>query len=120
ATLSPSTPFCATSLKITNVSPKPALPSRTRQQAVLLIFALILATARPAQGEPRRIVSTGPAITELLYALGLGARVVGGTRFCHYPPEAQSKPKIGDWINPNLEVIASLHPDLGVVKKNHT
>jgi iron complex transport system substrate-binding protein len=88
-----------------------------RAGAVPLIFAAILC-ARLAQCEPQRIVSTGPAITELLYALGLGDRVVGVTRFCHYPPEAQLKPKIGDWINPNLEVIASLKPDLVVVQTN--
>src|SRR5271169_6002255 len=84
---------------------------------IRVIFTAILA-ARLVQCEPQRIVSTGPAITELLYALGLGDRVVGVTRFCHYPPEAQSKPKIGDWINPNLEVIASLKPDLVIVQTN--
>lgn len=68
--------------------------------------------------EPRRIVSTAPSITELLYALGLGDRVVGVTRYCRYPPEAQSKPKVGDYINPNLEVIASLRPDLVIVQTN--
>jgi iron complex transport system substrate-binding protein len=68
--------------------------------------------------EPQRIVSTAPSITELLYALGLGDRVVGVTRYCRYPPEAQSKPKIGDYINPNLEVIASLRPDLVIVQTN--
>jgi iron complex transport system substrate-binding protein len=81
------------------------------------LLAAVLA-APLAQSAPQRIVSTGPAITELLYALGLGDRVVGVTRFCHYPPEAQSKPKIGDWINPNLEVIASLQPDLVIVQTN--
>jgi iron complex transport system substrate-binding protein len=71
-----------------------------------------------AAAEPQRIVSTAPSITELLYALGLGDRVVGVTRYCRYPPEAQSKPKIGDYINPNLEVIASLRPDLVIVQTN--
>ena len=46
---------------------------------------------------PQRIVSTAPSITELLYALGLGDRVVGVDRFSRYPPEAQRKPKIGDY-----------------------
>jgi iron complex transport system substrate-binding protein len=88
-----------------------------RHQPVFLILAAIVA-ATLAHAEPHRIVSTGPAITELLYALGLGDHVVGVTRFCHYPPEALSKPKIGDWINPNLEVIASLKPDLVIVQTN--
>jgi iron complex transport system substrate-binding protein len=63
-------------------------------------------------------VSTAPSITELLYALGLGDQVVGVTRFCRYPPEAQLKPKIGDYTSPNLESIASLKPDLVIVQTN--
>jgi iron complex transport system substrate-binding protein len=67
---------------------------------------------------PERIVSTAPSITELLYALGLGNRVVGVTRFCRYPPEAQLKPKIGDYTAPNLEAIAALRPDLVIIQTN--
>jgi iron complex transport system substrate-binding protein len=79
---------------------------------------VFLLCAASAFSQPRRIVSTAPAITELLYALGLGDRVVGVTRFCRYPPEALEKPKIGDYANPNLEVIASLRPDLVIVENN--
>jgi iron complex transport system substrate-binding protein len=65
-------------------------------------------------GPPQRIVSTAPSATEMLYALGLGDRVVGVTSYCHYPPEAAKKPKIGDYLHPNLEVIVGLRPDLVV------
>src|SRR5215470_10173802 len=61
---------------------------------------------------PFRIVSTAPSITELLYALGLGDRVVGVDRFSRFPPAALQKPKIGDYVSPNLEAIAALKPDL--------
>jgi iron complex transport system substrate-binding protein len=67
-------------------------------------------------GEPRRIVSTSPSITEMLYALGLGDRVVGVTTYCHYPPEAARKPKIGNYLQPNLETILALRPDLVVAE----
>lgn len=87
----------------------------TRRVALGLIAAAVLANAA---NPPQRIVSTSPSITEILYALGLGDRVAGVTRFCHYPPEATRKPKIGDFINPNTETIASLRPDLVVVQKN--
>ena len=83
-----------------------------RRAALYLLCATVFAAA------PQRIVSTAPSITELLYALGLGDRVVGVTRYCRYPPEAQLKPKIGDYVNPNLEAIAALRPDLVVVQKN--
>ena len=70
------------------------------------------------QTSPQRIVSTAPSITELLYALGLGDRVVGVDRFSRYPAEALRKPKIGDYANPNLETIASLRPDLVIIPIN--
>ncbi len=61
---------------------------------------------------PRRIISLAPSLTESLFALGLGGRVVGVTDYCQNPPEALQKPKIGGIINPNLETIVSLKPDL--------
>ena len=81
------------------------------------ILLFLLAAALPG-APPERIVSTAPSITELLYALGLGNRVVGVTRFCRYPPEAQLKPKIGDYTSPNLEAIAALKPDLVIIQTN--
>jgi len=64
----------------------------------------------------QRIVSTSPSVTEMLYALGLGERVVGVTTFCRYPPEAAAKAKIGDYLRPNLEAIVVLKPDLVVME----
>jgi len=66
---------------------------------------------RPAR-PPGRIVSMAPNITEILFALGLGDRVVGVTRFCDYPPEAARLPRIGGLVDPNVEIIRSLDPDL--------
>jgi len=84
---------------------------KTRRALLFLLCANLFS-------QPLRIVSTAPSITELLYALGLGDRVAGVTRFCRYPPEAQKKPKIGDYDNPNLEAIASLKPDLVIIQTN--
>jgi iron complex transport system substrate-binding protein len=61
---------------------------------------------------PQRIVSHVPSITETLYALGLGDRIVGVSDYCDYPEEAKSKPKVGGYYTPNIEVIAALSPDL--------
>ena len=60
---------------------------------------------------PVRIVSLAPSITETLFAIGLGERVVGVTQFCDFPPEAQAKPKVG-YIHPNLETLVALETDL--------
>ena len=66
---------------------------------------------------PSRIVSLAPSLTETLYALGVQDRLVGDTDYCDYPPDAQKKRKVGGPINPNLEEIAALHPDLVLVAK---
>ncbi len=67
---------------------------------------------------PMRIVSLAPSLTETVYALGLQDRLVGDTDYCDYPPDAQKKPKVGGAINPNLEEIAALHPDLVLVTRD--
>ena len=66
----------------------------------------------------RRIVSLAPSLTETIYALGLQDRLVGDTEYCDYPPDAKKKTKVGGGIDPSLEVIASLHPDLVLVTKS--
>lgn len=70
-----------------------------------------------SQAQPQRIVSTAPSITETLFALGLGSKVVGVTTYCRYPPEATRITKIGTWMQPNTEVILTLKPDLVIVQK---
>ncbi len=83
--------------------------------AVLAAFLLPV----PAPGQtPARIVSTSPSITETLYAMGLGPRVVGVTTFCTYPPDARTKPRIGTFLEPDYERILTLKPDLVLVIKN--
>ncbi|MDR3721978.1 MAG: ABC transporter substrate-binding protein [Candidatus Acidoferrales bacterium] len=62
--------------------------------------------------EVKRIVTLAPNLTETIYALGLGDRLVGDTNFCDTPEAAKSKPHVGNPQNPNLEAIVALHPDL--------
>lgn len=47
---------------------------------------------------PERIVSMAPSVTEILFRLGLGSKVVGVTDYCNYPKEASLKPKIGGFL----------------------
>ena len=61
---------------------------------------------------PERIVSHVPSITETLFALGLGERVVGVSDHCDYPDEAKLKPSVGDYFAPSIERIVALEPDL--------
>ena len=85
-----------------------------RRLAILVSLSCVLLQAAPVN----RIVSTAPSITEMLYALGLGSRVVGDTTFCTYPPDAKNKPKIGTFLQPDYERILALRPDLVLVIKN--
>jgi iron complex transport system substrate-binding protein len=62
--------------------------------------------------QPQKIVSLAPSNTEILFALGLGDRVVGVTDFCNYPPEATTKPSVGAYDVPNIETIVAMEPDL--------
>ncbi len=73
--------------------------------------------AAPSGAE--RIVSLAPSTTETLFALGLGDRLVGVTRFCRFPPEAQAKPSIGGYYDPSYEAILQARPDLVVTLPEH-
>jgi iron complex transport system substrate-binding protein len=66
----------------------------------------------------QRIVSLAPSVTEIVFALGAGERLVGVTRFCDEPQAARALPKIGGFLDPSLEAVASLHPDLVVTVPN--
>lgn len=83
-----------------------------------LAAALVAAAAIAAAAAPARIISTAPSITEVLYALGLGSRVVGVTEYCRYPADAIRKPRIGTFLEPDFERILALKPDLVLVIRN--
>ena len=70
-------------------------------------------------GIPQRIISLAPANTEILFALGLGDKVVGVTDRCDYPPEALDKEKVGGYYPPNIEKIIALGPDLILASDIH-
>ncbi len=65
-----------------------------------------------ADSLPRRIVSLAPSLTEMLFAIGAGSRVVGVTSYCNYPPAAEQKTVVGDLVTPDIERILSLEPDI--------
>lgn len=67
---------------------------------------------------PSRIVSLAPNITEIIYSLGKGEKIIGVTTYCDFPEEAKSKPKVGGFTNPSLEAIIALNPDLVIAVPN--
>src|SRR5258708_17941044 len=68
--------------------------------------------------EVNRVVSLAPNLTEIVFALGDGNHLAGDTDFCDYPAEALQKPHVGGPVNPNMEVIVSLMPDLVLATKS--
>jgi len=62
-----------------------------------------------------RIVSLAPNLTEIVYAVGAGDRLVGDTTYCDYPPEAKNVAKIGDTMHPSIERIIALKPQIALV-----
>ncbi len=76
-----------------------------------------LGPARPKQ-PVKRLVSLAPNLTEIVFALGAGERVVGVTRYDDYPPQVEQLPEVGGFLDPSLEVIAGLKPDLVVCVPN--
>jgi iron complex transport system substrate-binding protein len=67
-----------------------------------------LTLERPAT----RVVSLAPSMTELLYAIGAGPRLVGRSKWDEYPPQVSAVPSVGDGLAPNVEAVAATKPDL--------
>ena len=85
---------------------------------LVLLVSFVAVVNQPSvatQAPPRRIVSLIPAVTEMLFALGVGDRVAAVSSFDKFPPEVAKIPKVGALLDPNLEKILSLQPDLVVV-----
>jgi len=102
-----------------------ALPSRVARLVAVLLACWWGASlqARPPQDRPpipRRIVSLVPAATEMLFAMGAGDRVVGVGSYDHFPPEVETRTRLGGLIDPNIEVLLTLRPDLVIAYDTQT
>ncbi len=79
-------------------------------RAVWLLLGSFVAIAAPL-----RIVSTAPSFTETLFAMGAGAQVIAVSTYCHYPAAVAKLPRVGTYLEPNVEAIARLRPDIVLV-----
>lgn len=82
---------------------------------VALAAASAASPSARAASPPRRIISVIPAVTEMLFAIGAGPQVVAVGSFDTYPPEVEKLPRVGALLDPDVERILSLKPDLVVV-----
>ena len=90
-------------------------------------LALVLAVWLDATGvvaqrteAPRRIISLVPATTEMLFAMGAGNRVAGVSNYDQFPPEVARLPRVGGLLDPDVERVLSLMPDLVIVYETQT
>ena len=66
-----------------------------------------------------RIIALSPSINEIVFALGMGDKIVGNTTHSTYPPYSKSIAKVGGYFNPSLEKIAALNPTLVIMQQNN-
>ena len=87
----------------------------TRRLLLLGCVVVLLVGAPLAQAPPSRIISLVPAATEMLFAIGAGPRVIAVSSYDHEPPDVERLPRVGALLDPDLERILGLRPDLVVV-----
>ena len=99
---------------------------------MIMVFPLILSVTASADktltdqlgrhvtvsDQPQRVVSLAPSITEIVFALGQGHRLKGVTTYSDFPPEAANLPKVGSYVQLDLEKIVALKPDLCIAIKD--
>lgn len=94
----------------------------THVKAAATAIALVAAAAivRAQNAPPRRIISLVPATSEMLFAMGGGTRLAGVSNYDRYPPEVEKLPHVGGLLDPNVEQILALKPDLVIVYETQT
>ncbi len=85
-----------------------------------LVVALLLVISIGLNAEARRIISIIPATTEMLFAMGAGDRVVAVGSYDRFPPETERLPRVGALLDPDVERIIALRPDLVIVYGTQT
>jgi iron complex transport system substrate-binding protein len=86
--------------------------------AALLAASSPIASPAPVRAEVRRVISLAPTLSEIVCELGVCDRLVGVTRFDDYPPSLRAVTKVGGFVDPSLEAIVKLQPDLVLLTKN--
>jgi len=100
-----------------------AVPSRVRLAASVVLAVSTLAATGAVTGaadDPQRIISLVPATTEMLFVMGAGGRIAGVSNYDRFPPDVARLPKVGGLLDPDVERLLSLKPDLVIVYDTQT
>lgn len=92
-----------------------AAVSKNVRLIVVALVVCLCGTAKAVRYDAHRIISLIPATTEMLFAMGAGERVVAVSSYDHFPPEVERLPRVGALIDPDVERILTLRPDLVIV-----
>lgn len=92
----------------------------TRVRRIGTIAAAIVFFAVCASAQPRRVISLVPATTEMLFDMGAGDRIAGVSNYDRFPPQVERIPHVGGLLDPNVERILTLKPDLVIVYETQT
>jgi len=93
---------------------------KAKSSGLIVGLAVALSLHPSALAQARRVISIIPATTEMLFAMGAGDRVIAIGSYDHYPPEAKKLPRVGALIDPNVEQILQMRPDLVVLYGTQT
>jgi iron complex transport system substrate-binding protein len=115
---------------ISQTADSPRKHERTKQAGTALLVALVTIAwswtisaspvAQPASASPMRIISLVPSVSEMLFAIGEGRRLVGVSNYDRFPPEVSKIPRVGGLVDPDVERILGLRPDLVVLYGTQT
>jgi iron complex transport system substrate-binding protein len=86
-----------------------------RQTLAAIGFGMAIVAALEAADPPQRVISLVPAVTEMIFAMGAGSRLVGVSSYDRFPGEAARLPRVGGLLDPNIERILILQPDLVIL-----
>ena len=91
-----------------------------KKPVFIIIFLLLACVASEVDAAPKRIVSLKPNITEIIYALGLGNKLVGRTKYCDWPKSVKNVTIVADYTRPFVERIIAINPDVVLASKENT
>ena len=97
---------------MTRVKQKSSSMRSYRCASLALLFVISSTAVTSQSSPPQRIISLIPAVTEILFAIGAGSQVIGVSNYDVYPPAATQLPRVGGLVDPAVETILSLQPDL--------
>jgi iron complex transport system substrate-binding protein len=103
---------CRVTTDVNGPSPSPSEDTHNEGRPAMRVMTDGLGRRVTLPIKVTRAVSLAPNLTESIFAVGAGDRLVGVTTFCDYPEQAKSIAKVGDTMNPNIERIVALKPDV--------